>query len=160
MMRDEWFCSGPEGRYGPLTLGELKDALARHPHADDVFIWHESFPNWVRAGELDLFQPAEPAPRAWNPDALVDRGGRYSDHGHYEEEDHHPPVRRRFSLLGMLVGFLLIGLGCLVFYFGMFGEIARVTDFLQIDNGELDGYAGMVFFFAGLVIIWATRYRV
>jgi len=204
-MRDEWFCSGPEGRYGPLTLGELKDALARHPHANDIYIWHESFPDWVRAGdigEFDALQAApEPAPpQRWMPNAYAmprqqmqvhpmpiahhlelghqmdlghpmdfsprtdighQRDVVHYDRHHYEpEEEHYQPVRRRFSLLGLLVGLSLVALGCAVFYFGMVGELARVSEILEFDTGDFDASAGFFFFLAGIVILWSTRTKV
>jgi hypothetical protein len=238
MMRDEWFCSGPEGRYGPLTLGELKDALARHPHASDIYIWHESFPDWVRAGdlgELDLLQAAEPARQQWAPDVRANNGSRpmdfapqyerqpvdrhryegnryddnrledrrqdthrhdgarfdgnrldnnrfdgnrfdaspyqgrqydaprFDDGRHHEaaaEEETAEPVKRRFSILGMLVGLSLMAVGGAVIYLGMIGELARVTELLDIDNGDIDTAAGAVFVVIGVVIIWCTRTKV
>jgi len=62
--------------------------------------------------------------------------------------------------LGMLVGLLLITLGCAVLYFGSVGELARITELLDIDNGDIDTLAGAVFCLFGFTIMWTTRYRV
>src|SRR5215470_8129433 len=51
-MRDCWYVSGPDGQVGPIALEQLKQTLATHPHAKDMFIWHETFPEWIRAGDL------------------------------------------------------------------------------------------------------------
>jgi len=51
-MRDSWYYSVPEGQIGPVTLQELKDTLPNLPNAQDVYIWHDSLPDWIRAGDL------------------------------------------------------------------------------------------------------------
>ena len=51
-MRDSWYYSVPEGQIGPITLQELKDILPNLPNAQDVYIWHDSLPDWIRAGDL------------------------------------------------------------------------------------------------------------
>jgi hypothetical protein len=206
-MRNEWFCSGPEGRTGPLTLHQLKRALARHPHAADVYIWHESFPEWIRAGDIgDLSQLDAPAPFVQYPPASsvqYDVPAPFSqhhtpydhnpydhstydrstydrstyDHGPYDppfapeaydmshqnyapEEDYARPVRRRFSVLGVLVGTLVIALGLVVAYLGLTGDFTLVSETFGFDAEEVDASAGLAFFVVGIVIIWATRYKV
>jgi hypothetical protein len=237
-MRNEWFCSGPEGRTGPLTLDQLKRALARHPQAADVYIWHESFPEWVRAGDIgDLNQLDAPAPlgQRYTPapfaqyDAPVpasfsqhhapydhgqhdhgpydhspydqspydhspyDQGaqGAY-DHGAYNqsaygqntyghgtydppfgpegydmsqqnyapEENDARPVRRRFSVLGVLVGALVVAFGLVVAYLGLTGDFTLVSETFGFDAEEVDASAGLAFVIVGIVIIWVTRYKV
>jgi hypothetical protein len=51
-MRDSWYYSVPEGQVGPITLEELKHTLPTLPNAQDVYIWHDSLPDWIRAGDL------------------------------------------------------------------------------------------------------------
>src|SRR5215467_13458121 len=51
-MRDNWYYSVPEGQVGPITLEELKHTLPTLPNAQDVYIWHDSLPDWIRAGDL------------------------------------------------------------------------------------------------------------
>jgi hypothetical protein len=51
-MRGDWYYSGPEGQVGPMSLQKLKGTLMSHPNAKDVYIWHDSLPEWVRAGDL------------------------------------------------------------------------------------------------------------
>jgi hypothetical protein len=166
-MRDEWFCSGPEGRTGPLTLDQLRDALARHPHASDVFIWHESFPDWVRVGDLgngelgnfDQFDSPPPIPGRWNPGAYETNPRDYRTDRHMDH-DYEAPVTRRFSVLGVIVGMLLILLGCAVAYLGMTGDFDLVSELLDMPGDEINASAGVVFAIMGLVIIWTTRYKV
>jgi hypothetical protein len=51
-MRDSWYYSVPEGQVGPITLEELKHTLPTLPNAQDVYIWHDGLPDWIRAGDL------------------------------------------------------------------------------------------------------------
>jgi hypothetical protein len=51
-MRDRWYYAVPEGQVGPVTLQELKETLPNLPNAKDVYIWHDSLPDWIRAGDL------------------------------------------------------------------------------------------------------------
>jgi hypothetical protein len=51
-MRDRWYYAVPEGQIGPITLQELKETLPNLPNAKDVYIWHDSLPDWIRAGDL------------------------------------------------------------------------------------------------------------
>jgi hypothetical protein len=51
-MRDSWYYAVPEGQIGPITLQELKETLPTLPNAKDVYIWHDSLPDWIRAGDL------------------------------------------------------------------------------------------------------------
>jgi hypothetical protein len=51
-MRDSWYYAVPEGQIGPITLQELKETLPNLPNAKDVYIWHDSLPDWIRAGDL------------------------------------------------------------------------------------------------------------
>jgi hypothetical protein len=165
-MRDEWYCSGPEGRTGPLTLDQLRGALARHPHAADVFIWNESFPDWVRVGDLgnlDQFDSPPPIPRRWNQEAYEMNPRDYRDErdrDYRAEHDYEAPVTRRFSVLGVIVGMLLIGLGCVVGYLGLTGDFSLISELLDINGEEINASAGAIFAVMGLVIIWATRYKV
>ena len=160
-MRDEWFCSGPEGRTGPLTLDQLRDALARHPQAADVFIWNESFPDWVRVGDLgnlDQFDSPPPIPRRWNPESHDTYEMNTRDY--HMEHDYDAPVTRRFSVLGVIVGMLLIALGAVVAYLGLTGDFNLISELLDINGEEINASAGVIFAVMGIVIIWATRYKV
>jgi hypothetical protein len=155
-MRNEWFCSGPEGRTGPLTLDQLKYALSRHPHASDVYIWHESFPDWVRAGDignLDQFDAPPSFIRQRHPEADDMNSQDYAP-------DYEPAVRRRFSVLGIVIGVLLMLLGCAVAYLAFTGDFTLISETLGFDAEEIDASAGAVFFIAGIVIMWVTRYKV
>lgn len=152
-MRDEWFCSGPQGKAGPLTFQQLKRALKGNPYANHIFIWHETLPDWVRVqdfrglGQIDV----SARPNAGKMDI--------SNYGPQAQEERALSVRR-FSTLGILVGLLLMILGCVVFYFGMVGEFTLVTELLDINSPEIDAAAGVVFFIAGIIVIWATRHSV
>jgi hypothetical protein len=158
-MRDEWFCSGPEGKVGPITFDQLKRSLKGNPHANHIFIWHESLPDWVRVcdfrglGQLDrpdrLHVGASP-----NAGAIdVRRYGPLTEKGRGLR-------MRRFSILGLLIGLLLITLGCVVFYTGLSGEFTFASELLDINSVEIDASVGVVLLIAGAIVIWATRRRV
>jgi hypothetical protein len=161
-MREEWFCSGPGGRVGPLSLEQLKEVLARNPHSADVYIWHESLPDWIRAGD---FGGLDHIPGSQHP--FEDLGQRQRadvrrfDFGNYgPKEDTWEEPKKRFSIFGVFVGVALMILGCVVFYLGVIGKFTLVAEALDLNGTELDGSAGAVFFVAGLVVIGVTRYRV
>ena len=72
-MRDSWYYSVPEGQIGPITLEELKHTLPTLPNAEDVYIWHDSLPDWIRAGDLaDIVANANAKTGAAHPDAGAD----------------------------------------------------------------------------------------
>jgi hypothetical protein len=157
-MREEWFCSGPGGKVGPLTLAELKKVLARDPHSAHLYIWHESLPDWVRAADFDGLDQIDAS----------EHGGRRRrasasdlDFGNYGPEEQRPAAsKRRFSVIGGLAGVLLMILGCAVIYLGIAGKFTLVMEALALPGEEIDASVGGVFFVAGLVVIWVTRYRV
>jgi hypothetical protein len=158
-MRDEWFCSGPQGKVGPLTFEELKRSLKGNPYANHIFIWHETLPDWVRVcdfrglGQVDRsdrwHRGARPNAdnmdiRRYGPLAGKGRGARM----------------RRFSKLGLSIGLLLIILGCVVFYMGLSGEFTLASELLDINSMEIDALVGVVLFVVGIIVILATRRRV
>jgi GYF domain 2 len=160
-VRDEWFCSGPEGRTGPLTLRQLKAALARHPHADDIYIWHEGFPDWVRAGDFGgIHHIRPPGPMRGMPPQHHFSADLPSFHNFSPKEVSYMPGTKRFSKLGVTLGALLIILGCVVFYLGATAQLGIVTETLDLDSDDINSYAGVFFVIAGLIVIWLTRYRV
>lgn len=157
-MRDEWFCSGPEGRTGPLTLEELKAALAKHFHADDVFIWHESMIDWVRAGDfggLDQIYPSDQS-----------RGPRRPAFRPLDIDNYSPdaePIdlgRRRFSIRSVSVALLLMILGCGVVYLGMAGEFRSLAGALSFKNAMTGAVASLVCLVIAGAVIWNARFRV
>jgi hypothetical protein len=54
-MPDAWYYSTSEEQVGPITLQELKKTLPTLPNVRDVYIWHDSLPEWIRAGDLAEF---------------------------------------------------------------------------------------------------------
>jgi GYF domain 2 len=156
-MRDEWFCSGPKGRIGPLTFKQLKQALAKNPHANDIFVWHESLPDWVRAGDLDGLDQIHHPDQFRGRSRPAARPMNISNYG--PEEAPVVSAKRRFSIPGVSIGLLLIILGCVVFYFGMIGEFTFVSDILETNKDELNALSGGVLFVLGIIFIWGTRYR-
>jgi hypothetical protein len=86
-MRDSWYYSVPEGQVGPITLEELKHTLPTLPNAQDVYIWHDSLPDWIRAGDLaDIVARAGAAqPTAGQDDANEDTADE--DTAHVESSD-------------------------------------------------------------------------
>src|SRR5215831_6716900 len=51
-MREDWFYSGPQGRFGPMSLRELRKTIATHPSGENLFVWREGFVDWVRVGDV------------------------------------------------------------------------------------------------------------
>ena len=154
-MRDEWFCSGPEGKLGPLTFEQLKRSLKGNPYANHIFIWHETLPDWVRVCDFrGLSQP--------------DRSDRFQRSAGAMDISRYGPLaekgrglrRRRFSILGPSVGLLLMILGCVVFYMGLSGEFTLASDLLDVDSVVIDASVGVVLLVAGIFVIWAMRRRV
>jgi hypothetical protein len=157
-MRDEWFCSGPQGKVGPLTFEQLKRSLKGNPYANHIFIWHETLPDWVRAcdfrglGQLDR---ADRWQRGASPIAGTMDIGRYGP----VAENGRGLRMRRFSVLGLSIGLLLMILGCVVFYMGLSGEFTLASELLDINGVGIDASVGVILFIAGVFVIGATRRR-
>jgi hypothetical protein len=158
-MRDEWFCSGPQGKVGPLTFEQLKRSLKGNPYANHIFIWHETLPDWVRVCDFrglgqfdrpDRFQPGA-SPNAGAMD--ISRYGPLAEKGRRLRT-------RRFSILGLSVGLPLMILGCVVFYMGLSGEFTLASELFDVNSVEIDALVGVVLLIAGVIVIWATRRRV
>jgi hypothetical protein len=152
-MRDEWFCSGPQGKVGPLTFEQLKRSLKGDPNANHIFIWHESLPDWVRVCDfrgLGLDRPGRLQQGA-GPNAAMDisRYGPLTENGRMT----------RFSIFGLSIGLLLMILGCVVFYTGLSGEFTLASELLDINSAGIDASVGVILLIAGIIAIWATRRR-
>lgn len=61
-MPDAWYYATPEEQVGPITLQELKETLPTLPNVRDVYIWHNSLPEWIRAGDLAEIVARKSAP--------------------------------------------------------------------------------------------------
>jgi hypothetical protein len=61
-MPDAWYYATPEEQVGPITLQELKKTLPTLPNVKDVYIWHDSLPEWIRAGDLAEIVARKSAP--------------------------------------------------------------------------------------------------
>ena len=138
-MRDDWYYSGPEGQKGPVSLQQLKNTLAAHPNAGNVFIWHDSLTDWIRAGDVaEIFAGDDPFDGMPAPRSLKD------------ERD---PV-----FPGLMLGVAVLLVGCLLVYLGISGNVAWVAGALGLTTEMAE--AGALLFFVGLLLVWATRYRV
>jgi hypothetical protein len=85
-MRDSWYYAVPEGQIGPITLQELKETLPNLPNAKDVYIWHDSLPDWIRAGDLaeivaNARMGAPQGGRSFDPAGVRAFLSRYHRHG-------------------------------------------------------------------------------
>lgn len=69
-MPDAWYYATPEEQVGPISLQELKKTLPTLPNVKDVYIWHDSLPEWIRAGDLAeiVARRSAPAREADPPD--------------------------------------------------------------------------------------------
>ena len=140
-MRDDWYYSGPEGQRGPVPLQQLKDILATHPSAEDVFIWHDSLSGWIRAGDVaEIFADEGPSDSVSAPQAL--------------EHDGHP------AFPGLLLSLAVLLVGCSLFYVGISGNVARVARALGLTIEIAEASPGALLFVVGLLMVWATRYKV
>lgn len=153
-MRDEWFCSGPQGRVGPLTFEQLKQSLRGNLYANHIFIWHETLPDWVRVCDFrGLGQPDHGDGLGVRPNASAMDVSRYRPLA----EKGRGLRRRRFSVLGLSVGLLIILLGCAVFYLRVSGEFRLASELFDVNSVEIDASIGVVLLIAGIIVIWATR---
>jgi hypothetical protein len=133
-MQDDWYYSGPEGQRGPMTLQVLRETLAQHPNARDLFIWHESLSGWIRAGDVsDVFTENLPVRGAVAP--------------------------RRGSPAAFLFGVSVVALGCMLFYLGISGNVARFAAAVGFNTKVIDASPGALLFILGLLVIWLTRLR-
>jgi hypothetical protein len=148
MADDEWFYSGPEGRFGPISFDELKSVFAHHPHASGIFVWHNNLPNWIRAVDFEPLRASGYVARSPVPD----REFRSDDY------DEALPGQRRFSIIGVLIGVALIASGAGVLCFDLTGQLASIIDVLGIDNQSSHLSLGAGFVAVGLFVMWVTRY--
>jgi hypothetical protein len=158
-MRDEWFCSGPQGKAGPLTFEQLKRSLKGNPYANHIFIWHETLPDWVRASDFRGLGLID------RPDRL--RRGASLNAGAIDASRFGPLIENagglrmgRFSILGLSFGLLLMIFGCVVVYMGLSGEFTLASELLDINSVEVDASVGVILLIAGIIVILATRRRV
>jgi uncharacterized protein DUF4339 len=135
-MRDDWYFSGPEGRTGPVSLRQLKAELASHPDADNVFVWHESLTDWVRAGDVAAVLADTPTIEE-----------RYRGHKTSERDWPEDAGDQRYSVGRLLMGVAVVALGCGLFYLGISGK----------SNELIDASIGVVLFVVGMFLIWGTR---
>jgi hypothetical protein len=139
-MRNDWYYSGPEGQRGPVSLQQLKATLAAHPTADDLYIWHESLSEWIRAGDVaEVFADA-------NPFADTRSAGQAE--------------YRHSRLSSLLLGLLVLISGGLLFYLGISGNVTRLVGAFGLPMEIVDASPGALLFIVGLLVIWGRRDRV
>jgi hypothetical protein len=156
VMRDEWFCSGPQGRVGPLTFEQLKHSLRGNLYANHIFIWHETLPDWVRVCDFRGLAQPDQADRFRRGVRPIDSAMDVSRNRPLAEKGR-GLRRRRFSILGLSVGLLIILLGCAVFYMGVSGEFTLASELFDANSVEIDASVGVVLLIVGIIVIWATR---
>jgi len=121
---------------GPVSLRQLKAELAEHPNGDNVFVWHESLSDWVRAGDVAAVLAEAPT---------NDRRHRGYEASAREWSD--DAGDQRSSVGRLLMGIAVVALGCGLFYLGISGK----------SNELIDASFGVVLFVVGLFLIWGTR---
>jgi PH (Pleckstrin Homology) domain-containing protein/uncharacterized protein DUF4339 len=76
---DHWYYSDDDGRVGPVTLKQLKEALATFASPEDIHVWCAGFPDWKLAGDVpdlnELFPPRFP-PKVRNEKNRPDNRGQ------------------------------------------------------------------------------------
>jgi hypothetical protein len=180
-MPDAWYYSTAEEQVGPITLQELKKTLPSLPNAKDVYIWHDSLPEWIRAGDLAAFvarksaagQQAEPYDDSDNNsgarDASADaqRSSTRLDELHLDEL--HPDLAYAITAPALSPGetgnvaiaakrrpvtSLLLGVILFLLGFGFVG--LRIIGALPRVNGTF-ALTGALLLVAGLLVIWFGR---
>jgi GYF domain 2 len=187
-MRDSWYYSVPEGQIGPITLQELKETLPNLPNAKDVYIWHDSLPDWIRAGDLaeivaNAKMTAPQQARSFDDDGDHDPGDAAGQETNWDPqslEGFHPDPAyaisapasspatpaaafkpgRRYAVVGVLIGLLMILLGCGLFYLGLTGMVTWAANAFGFANRFVDATPGAVLSVVGLVVIWSSRRKV
>jgi hypothetical protein len=179
-MPDAWYYSTEEEQVGPITLQELKKTLPTLPNVKDVYIWHDSLPEWIRAGDLAEFvarksapgQKVEPDDGDNNPapqDAEADGhwGSTPLDELHLDEL--HPdlayaitspalsPVEADNAAIeakGRRVNGFVLGTALFLLGFGLVG--LRLIGALPRVNSAF-ALTGALLLVAGLLVIWFGR---
>jgi hypothetical protein len=156
MADDEWFYSGPEGRFGPISFDELKSVFAHHTHASGIFVWHSSLPNWIRAVDFEPLRAEGYVARSPTPDRNFGSNDFRSNVDYNDDDAQERP--RRFSIIGVVFGLALIVSGAAVLCFDLTGQLASIIDVLGIDNPSSHLSLGAGFVAVGLFVMWVTRY--
>jgi len=189
-MRDSWYYAAPDGQIGPISLQELKDTLPNLPNAKDVYIWHDSLPDWIRAGDLaeivanaKMTAPQDAGVSNGGSDQTHDASGAAANGASWDPrslEGFHPdpayaiaaPVpeeeasvpaqkgRRRFGLVGVVVGLLMIVVGGGLFYLGVTGMVTWAANAFGFNSEYVDASPGAVLCVVGLAVIASSRRRV
>jgi GYF domain 2 len=184
-MRDSWYYSVPEGQIGPITLEELKHTLPTLPNAEDVYIWHDSLPDWIRAGDLAEIvakakatapRPAVNEDQAQEPsfdtaaEEKIVRDAPSLDGFHPDRaysitmpiptrDDPAVETNEKHGRVGLSVGLGLMLLGCAVFYLGFSGTVAWAERAIGFDNALVEASPGAMLFVVGLLVILARGRR-
>jgi hypothetical protein len=175
-MPDGWYYATPEEQVGPITLEELKETLPTLPNAKDVYIWHHSLPEWIRAGDLaEIVARASPRPLEADTsdnsdsdlvahDAATDTKQRLLSLDEFhpdrtysitmapsgaEETGTTARASKPYSVVGPLVGAVLVLLGCGLVYLGFIRVLPRATGAFAV--------TGAILFIVGLMVILFTR---
>jgi hypothetical protein len=82
-MSDNWYYAVDDGTVGPVTLRELKDALATFINPRDVHVWCAGFSDWKRAGDVeDLKESFRPRLPPKNGTSQPDNRGQMAKKGY------------------------------------------------------------------------------
>jgi hypothetical protein len=176
-MPDAWYYSTAEEQVGPISLQELKNTLPTLPNVKDVYIWHDSLPEWIRAGDLAEFVARKSAPVHKEPDDDGDNNSGAHDEeadaqGGLDElhlDELHPdlayaitapslspaeaddtviPAKGR-PMIGLLLGAVLFLLGFGLVGLRLIGALPRVNSAFAL--------IGALLLVAGLLVIWFGR---
>lgn len=50
-----WYYRDRQENRGPMTLRQIRQYIAAGIIQRSTYVWHQTFPNWMPAGEIDLF---------------------------------------------------------------------------------------------------------
>jgi GYF domain 2 len=121
-MEDDWFYSGPDGKLGPVNIKQLRKVLIAHPNGEDIYIWKDGLPDWVRAGDVPMLIPMA---IRFVPKGPVEMAGLLQPNraAVLEIED-----KRAVSKFGPLIAAAVICCGLGLFYLGATGKITWVGE--------------------------------
>jgi GYF domain 2 len=59
---EAWYFVDSGLRAGPISLQSLKETLVTLPHAENVLVWCNGFPDWKIAGDVEELRAMTPPP--------------------------------------------------------------------------------------------------
>jgi hypothetical protein len=136
-MDDDWFYSGPQGKVGPVTLRQLRKVLIAHPNGENIYIWKDGLPDWVRAGDVPTLIPMAIRNVPKGPLGLGLLQPNREAMPAIEDE-------RAVSVFGLSFGVVVVCFGLGLFYLGAVGKFTWVAEAFGFRSELVDALPGAV----------------